>query len=131
MVAGADLYRSTKLLLDRYGNDGASMKADEMLARGDLDGDRVWRDVLAAIQGLSQTMQAGAHPIVIKRHGARRSRQFVEIPYVSDDILSNLANKLDRIHRRISVRNLDVHRHVLGGRLQQWWTQQGSRSGDP
>ena len=41
-----DIWRSAKALVDSYGDDAtihAAMRADELLAQGDLDGAGTWR----------------------------------------------------------------------------------------
>ena len=41
MVSDLDIYRSAKLLIDQHGEDAAieaAMRADKMLAAGDMDG---------------------------------------------------------------------------------------------
>ena len=52
----ADIWRSAKALIDSYEDDAtihAARRADELLARGDLDGAGTWRQVLEAVSGLS------------------------------------------------------------------------------
>ncbi len=45
MTADLDIYRTAKVLIDRYG-DGASLhaasRADELLDKGDMEGRAVW-----------------------------------------------------------------------------------------
>jgi hypothetical protein len=47
-----DIYRTAKVLIDRYG-DGASLhaagRADELLDKGDMEGRRVWLRVHEAV----------------------------------------------------------------------------------
>jgi len=53
-----DVYRSAKLLIDQYGADApvhAAMRADVMLARGDMDGAAVWRRIATAILAIQST----------------------------------------------------------------------------
>ena len=48
-----DIYRSAHLYIREHGEDAAIEAAkmiDAMLAKGDLDGQRVWRRILAAIR---------------------------------------------------------------------------------
>ena len=53
-----DIYRSAKVLLNRYG-DGASLhaanRADEMLDAGDMDGQAVWLRIHDAVLELGRT----------------------------------------------------------------------------
>ena len=47
-----DIYRSAALLIKQHGEDAvieAAMKADAMLEKGDLDGQRVWKAIVKAI----------------------------------------------------------------------------------
>lgn len=52
-----DKWRTAKLLIDRHGADAATkaaMQADDMLARGDLEGRAVWLAILHAVEELQQ-----------------------------------------------------------------------------
>lgn len=53
-----DAYRCAKLLLDRYGEDGArlhaAMRADELGAVSDKAGQQTWLRILAAVDELSR-----------------------------------------------------------------------------
>ena len=52
------IYRTAKLLLDQHGKDAtihAAHRADEMLAKGDLDGRAAWLRVLGAVKELQAT----------------------------------------------------------------------------
>ena len=58
-----DVWRSAKALIDNYGDDAtihAAMRADELLAHGDMDGAATWRRVLAAVKELERTEPMGA-----------------------------------------------------------------------
>ena len=58
-----DIWRSAKALIDSYGDDAtihAAMRADELLAQGDIDGAGTWRRVLAAVKELERTEPGGA-----------------------------------------------------------------------
>ena len=59
----SDIWRSAKALIDSYGDDAsvhAAMRADKLLARGDLDGAGTWRRVLEAVKELERTEPGGA-----------------------------------------------------------------------
>ena len=59
----ADIWRSAKALIDSYGADAtihAAMRADKLLAQGDLDGAGTWRRVLDAVKELERTEPRGA-----------------------------------------------------------------------
>jgi hypothetical protein len=52
-----DIWRSAKLLIDLHGVDArtvAAMHSDEMLERGDIEGQKVWVRVLKAIIALTE-----------------------------------------------------------------------------
>lgn len=55
MTEEIDIWRTAKLFVDRHGNEApvhAAMRADELLAEGDIDGQRIWLRVLRAIEDL-------------------------------------------------------------------------------
>ncbi len=57
MISDIDIYRSAKLIVDKYGDDApieAALRADAMLERGDLDGYAVWKRILAAVEELGR-----------------------------------------------------------------------------
>jgi hypothetical protein len=61
-VDDLDIWRSAKTLIDNYGDDAtihAAMRADELLAQGDLDGAGTWRRVLDAVKELERTKPDG------------------------------------------------------------------------
>ena len=50
-----DIYRSAVLLIKRYGEDAAfeaAARADGLLDEGDLDGQRVWKAIIRAIENI-------------------------------------------------------------------------------
>lgn len=52
-VCDLDIWRSASLLMKRHGVGAgtvAAQRADELLASGDLDGQAVWKRILAAIE---------------------------------------------------------------------------------
>jgi len=58
-----DIWRSAKALIDSYGDDAtihAAMRADELLAQGDLDGAGTWRRIIAAVKELENTKPRSA-----------------------------------------------------------------------
>ncbi len=62
MVSEIDVYRAANLLVKQYGTEApfeAAMRADIMLERGDLDGQRVWLRILAAVNELLDTQSGG------------------------------------------------------------------------
>ena len=61
MTSDIEIYRSTKLLIYRHGDDAvieAAMMADKMLEQGNLDGLATWNRILRAIEEL----RAGKRP---------------------------------------------------------------------
>ena len=63
MVSDLDIWRSAHLVIEKHGDKAelaASLRADELLANGDVDGERTWRRILAAIMKL-QTATGPIH----------------------------------------------------------------------
>ena len=55
MTSDLDIYRAANELIKQHGEDApihAAMRADELLEVGDVDGQAVWKRVLAAIDEL-------------------------------------------------------------------------------
>lgn len=53
-----DIYRSAAGIIRGHGEDAAieaARRADEMLNKGDIDGQRAWLRILAAVQELQRT----------------------------------------------------------------------------
>ncbi len=58
MVSDLDIYRSAKLLVDQHGEDAgleAAMRADKLLAAGDMDGKQAWVRIMRAIEAMQRT----------------------------------------------------------------------------
>ncbi len=59
MIVDLDIYRTANMLIQEHGADDAKLhaaqRADELLAQGDLDGDRTWRLIFKAIGELANT----------------------------------------------------------------------------
>ncbi len=58
MTSDLDIYRSANLFVEQHGAEApihATMRADAMLDKGDLDGQRVWLRILAAVNELLDT----------------------------------------------------------------------------
>jgi hypothetical protein len=61
MTEEIDIWRAADLLVKRHGADAAivaAQRADELLDRGDLDGERIWRRIVAAVRELQRTEPA-------------------------------------------------------------------------
>ncbi len=59
MIPDIDIWRSAQALVKQHGEDApihAAMRADELLATGDLDGYAVWRRILWAVEELQGTV---------------------------------------------------------------------------
>jgi len=57
-----DIYRTANLMIQQHGEEAsiqAAMKADEMLAQGNLDGKAVWLGVIKAIEELQASEPEG------------------------------------------------------------------------
>ena len=55
MVDDLDIYRTANELIKQHGDEApihAAMRADELLEAGDLDGQAVWKRILAAVDEL-------------------------------------------------------------------------------
>ena len=67
MTPDLDIFRAAKLLVDQHGEDApihAAMRADELMAMGDLDGQAIWKLILKAIDELlanERPEDAGLH----------------------------------------------------------------------
>ena len=66
MTTDLDIYRSAKLLVDQYGV-GASLhaanRADEMLEKGDLDGQATWLRIYAAVMEMLRGERGGGEAV--------------------------------------------------------------------
>lgn len=61
MTDEIDIWRAAHQLVKRHGADAetaAAQRADELLAEGDVDGQRVWKRILAAVHELQRTAPA-------------------------------------------------------------------------
>ena len=57
MTSDLDIYRTASVLVKHYGEDAtleAAQSADAMLEKGSLDGQRVWKRVLAAVREIQR-----------------------------------------------------------------------------
>ena len=57
MTSDLDVYRTANVLVKHYGEDAAleaAQCADAMLEKGSLDGQRVWKRVLAAVKEIQR-----------------------------------------------------------------------------
>ncbi len=57
MVPAVEVYRSASVLIREHGEDApleTAQRADAMLEKGSLDGQRVWKRVLAALKEIQR-----------------------------------------------------------------------------
>ncbi len=57
MTSDLDIYRTANVLVKHYGEDAAleaAQRADAMLDKGSVDGQRVWNRVLAAVMEIQR-----------------------------------------------------------------------------
>ena len=57
MASELDIFRTANVLVKHYGEDAApeaAQRADAMLEKGSLDGQRVWKRVLAAVKEIQR-----------------------------------------------------------------------------
>ena len=55
MTSNIDIYQTANELIKQHGGDApihAAMRADELLDAGDIDGQAVWKQILAAVDEL-------------------------------------------------------------------------------
>lgn len=58
MTEEIDIWHAAHLLVKRHDVDAetvAAQRADELLAQGDMEGQRIWKRILAAIHELQRT----------------------------------------------------------------------------
>jgi hypothetical protein len=61
MTEETDIWRAAALLVKRHGNDAAivaAQRADELLAQGDTEGQRIWKRIGGAVLELQRTKPA-------------------------------------------------------------------------
>ena len=64
VVDDIDIWRSAKLLIDQHGDEApihAAMRADELLAAGDLDGYAAWKRIVRAVDDLLRVERDAEH----------------------------------------------------------------------
>lgn len=57
MTEEIDIWRAAHLLVKQHGADAetvAAQRADELLAQGDVDGERVWKRIVLAVNELQR-----------------------------------------------------------------------------
>jgi hypothetical protein len=68
MTADLDIYRAANILVKEYGAEQAPLMAakrcDALLELGDLNGARVWKAVLRAVQELTRTERSPGERVI-------------------------------------------------------------------
>ncbi len=57
MISDLDIWRAAQVVVKRYGKDAATeaaIRADEFLDQGNLDGKRLWKRIMLAIEELQR-----------------------------------------------------------------------------
>ena len=57
MIRDLDIYRSANVLIREHGEEAAieaAMRADAMLAKGDLEGQAVWKRIVKAVEEIQR-----------------------------------------------------------------------------
>ncbi len=70
MTSEIDIYRTANVLVKRYSEDAtleAAQRADAMLEKGSLDGQRVWKRVLAAVKEIQRKERGSREPLQLSR----------------------------------------------------------------
>ncbi|WP_422366429.1 hypothetical protein [Pelagibius sp.] len=60
-ISDIDIYRSASILIREHGKDAgleAASRADALMEKGDVDGQRTWKRILAAVEELQKTAPA-------------------------------------------------------------------------
>jgi hypothetical protein len=66
MTSRMDIWRAAKLFVDQHGHDAplvAAQRADEMLARGDVVGQAIWKRITAAVEVLRMATAEGGQSL--------------------------------------------------------------------
>jgi hypothetical protein len=66
MMTDLDIRRAAMVLVTEYGDEAALMAArrcDALLAKGDVDGERVWKGILRAVEELRRTQRKDGEPV--------------------------------------------------------------------
>jgi hypothetical protein len=66
MTADADIWRSAQLLIKQHGDDApmhAKVRSAELLAKGDLEGVRVWMAITRAVERLLASERPANAPL--------------------------------------------------------------------
>jgi hypothetical protein len=66
MTSDIDIYRTASVLIREHGKDAAleaAQRADALLEKGSLDGQRVWKRVLAAVREIQRQTRSCREPL--------------------------------------------------------------------
>ncbi len=70
MTTDLDIYRTANVLIREHGEDAdleAAERAGAMLEKGSLDGQRVWKRVLAAVKEIQRQERGSREPLQLSR----------------------------------------------------------------
>ena len=62
MISDREIWQAANAMIKRYGHDAAGeaeFRADALLVEGDAEGYAVWRRIMEAVEGLSETEPGG------------------------------------------------------------------------
>ncbi len=62
MISDREFWQAANAMIKRYGEDAAGeaeFRADQLLVEGHAEGYTVWRRIMAAVEGLSETEPGG------------------------------------------------------------------------
>ena len=65
-ISDLDIWRSANLLVQQHGDQAdleAAQRADDMLDRGDMNGRRVWLDILEKVKELQRVEPGTREPV--------------------------------------------------------------------
>jgi len=63
LISDRDIYRTANVMIREFGSEAhlqATMRADEFLEKGDMDGQRTWLRIIKAIEELRSTDRGNA-----------------------------------------------------------------------
>lgn len=66
MIIDPDIWRAANLLVKQHGLDAAfvaAQRADDLLEQGDIEGERIWKQIVEAVRELQRTAPSGGEKI--------------------------------------------------------------------
>ncbi len=92
MTSDLDIYRTANVLIRDHGEDAdleAAQRADAMLEKGSVDGQRVWKRVLKAIKEIQREERGSRELLQLSRRplpSANRPRRSASVPCHALDV---------------------------------------------